>query len=61
LDKGKGFDIFGRVGPWLVTTDEVGNPQALDMWLDLNGKRMQTGSTQTMIFGCATLVSYVSR
>jgi 2,4-diketo-3-deoxy-L-fuconate hydrolase len=60
-DKGKGFNTFGPVGPWLVTPDEVGDPQALDMWLDVNGKRMQTGSTRTMIFGCATLVSCVSR
>lgn len=60
-DKGKGCDTFGPVGPWLVTADEVGDPQALGMWLDVNGKRMQTGNTRTMIFGCATLVSYVSR
>jgi 2-keto-4-pentenoate hydratase/2-oxohepta-3-ene-1,7-dioic acid hydratase in catechol pathway len=60
-DKGKGCDTFGPVGPWLVTADEVGDPQDLDMWLDLNGRRMQTGSTRTMIFGCAEIVSYVSR
>jgi 2,4-diketo-3-deoxy-L-fuconate hydrolase len=60
-DKGKGCDTFGPVGPWLVTRDEVPDPQRLGMWLDLNGKRMQTGSTETMIFGCATIVSYVSR
>jgi 2-keto-4-pentenoate hydratase/2-oxohepta-3-ene-1,7-dioic acid hydratase in catechol pathway len=59
-DKGKGCDTFGPVGPWLVTADEVGDPQALGMWLDLNGKRMQDGSTRTMIFGIAHLVSYVS-
>jgi 2,4-didehydro-3-deoxy-L-rhamnonate hydrolase len=59
-DKGKGFDTFGPAGPWLVTSDEVGDPQNLDMWLDVNGERMQTGSTQTMIFSCAKLVSYVS-
>jgi 2,4-diketo-3-deoxy-L-fuconate hydrolase len=59
-DKGKGCDTFGPVGPWLVTPDEVGDPQALDMWLDVNGERMQTGNTRTMIFGCAQLVSYVS-
>jgi 2,4-didehydro-3-deoxy-L-rhamnonate hydrolase len=59
-DKGKGCDTFGPVGPWLVTSDEVGDPQQLGMWLDLNGKRMQTGNTQTMIFGVAELVSYVS-
>jgi 2-keto-4-pentenoate hydratase/2-oxohepta-3-ene-1,7-dioic acid hydratase in catechol pathway len=60
-DKGKGCDTFGPVGPWLVTRDEVGDVQNLDMWLDVNGKRMQSGSTRTMIFGVATLVSYVSR
>lgn len=60
-DKGKGCDTFGPVGPWLVTSDEVGDPQELDMWLDLNGKRMQTGNTRTMIFGVKTLVSYVSQ
>jgi 2-keto-4-pentenoate hydratase/2-oxohepta-3-ene-1,7-dioic acid hydratase in catechol pathway len=59
-DKGKGCDTFGPVGPWLVTSDEVGDPQDLDMWLDLNGKRMQTGNTRTMIFGVAEIVSYVS-
>ena len=60
-DKGKGCDTFGPVGPWLVTRDEVGDVQNLSMWLDVNGKRMQTGSTRTMIFGVATLVSYTSR
>ena len=60
-DKGKGCDTFGPVGPWLVTADEVGDPQALSMWLDVNGQRKQTGSTRTMIFGVAQLVSYVSR
>jgi 2,4-didehydro-3-deoxy-L-rhamnonate hydrolase len=60
-DKGKGCDTFGPVGPWLVTADEVGDPQALGMWLDVNGKRFQTGSTRTMIFGAAHLVSYLSR
>lgn len=59
-DKGKGFDTFGPIGPWLVTADEVPNPGRLDMWLDVNGERRQTGSTKTMIFDCATLVSYVS-
>lgn len=59
-DRGKGCETFGPVGPWLVTADEVGDPQALDMWLDVNGKRMQTGNTRTMIFDCAALVSYVS-
>ena len=60
-DKGKGCDTFGPVGPWIVTTDEVGDVQTLDMWLDLNGQRMQTGNTQTMIFGVAEIVSYVSQ
>ena len=60
-DKGKGFDTFGPIGPWLVTRDEVPDPQNLAMWLDVNGKRMQTGSTKTMIFDVAKLVSYVSR
>jgi 2-keto-4-pentenoate hydratase/2-oxohepta-3-ene-1,7-dioic acid hydratase in catechol pathway len=60
-DKGKGCDTFGPVGPHLVTADEVGNPQALDMWLDVNGQRMQTGSTRTMIFSVRTLVSYISQ
>lgn len=59
-DKGKGCDTFGPVGPWLVTPDEVGNPQKLDMWLDLNGKRYQTGSTSRMIFDVATIISYAS-
>jgi 2,4-didehydro-3-deoxy-L-rhamnonate hydrolase len=59
-DKGKGCDTFGPVGPYLVTADEVGDPQSLDMWLDVNGRRMQTGSTQTMIFSVRTLVSYIS-
>jgi 2-keto-4-pentenoate hydratase/2-oxohepta-3-ene-1,7-dioic acid hydratase in catechol pathway len=60
-DKGKGCDTFGPVGPWLVTRDEVPDVQALGMWLDVNGKRFQTGSTATMIFGAAFLVSYLSR
>lgn len=60
-DKGKGCDTFGPVGPWIVTADEVGDPQNLDMWLDLNGRRMQTGNTRTMIFGVAEIVSYVSQ
>jgi 2-keto-4-pentenoate hydratase/2-oxohepta-3-ene-1,7-dioic acid hydratase in catechol pathway len=59
-DKGKGFDTSGPIGPWLVTTDEIRDPQVLDMWLDVNGKRMQTGNTRTMIFGVAALVSHVS-
>ena len=60
-DKGKGCDTFGPVGPWLVTADEVPDPQALSMWLDVNGRRFQNGSTKTMIFGVAHLVSYISR
>lgn len=60
-DKGKGCDTFGPVGPYLVTTDEVGDPQKLDMWLDVNGKRMQTGNTNTMIFSVRDLVSYISQ
>ena len=60
-DKGKGCDTFGPVGPWLVTADEVSHPQNLSMWLEVNGHRYQKGSTRTMIFGVAQLVSYVSR
>ena len=60
-DKGKGCDTFGPVGPWLVTSDEVADPQQLAMWLDVNGKRFQTGNTRTMVFGVAQLVSYISR
>ena len=60
-DKGKGCDTFGPVGPWLVTTDEVGDVQNLSMWLDVNGHRYQKGSTKTMIFGAADIVSYLSR
>jgi len=60
-DKGKGFDTFGPVGPWLVTSDEIGDPQALDLWLKVNGKTMQNGSTSKMIFSCAQLVSYCSQ
>ena len=58
--KGKSCDTFGPIGPWLVTTDEVGDPQSLDMWLDVDGTRRQTGNTQTMIFGAAHLVAYLS-
>ncbi|HWH73223.1 MAG TPA: fumarylacetoacetate hydrolase family protein [Methylibium sp.] len=60
-DKGKGFDTFGPLGPWLVTPDEVGDPQTLDLWLDVNGEQRQRGNTRTMIFGVAELVAYVSR
>src|SRR6188768_1066425 len=59
-DKGKGCDTFGPIGPWLVTADEITNVQRLAMWLDVNGQRMQTGNTKTMIFNVAKLVSYVS-
>jgi 2,4-didehydro-3-deoxy-L-rhamnonate hydrolase len=59
-DKGKGCDTFGPIGPWLVTSDEVGDVQNLSMWLDVNGERKQTGTTATMIFDVATLVSYIS-
>ena len=60
-DKGKGCDTFGPVGPWMVTSDEVADPQALAMWLEVNGQRRQNGSTKTMVFGVAQLVSYISR
>lgn len=60
-DKGKGCDTFGPVGPWLVTSDEIPDPQALPMWCEVNGTRMQNGNTRTMIFGVANLVSYLSR
>lgn len=60
-DKGKGCDTFAPVGPWLVTRDEIANPQRLGMWLDVNGQRCQTGNTKTMIFSVAKIVSYVSR
>jgi 2,4-diketo-3-deoxy-L-fuconate hydrolase len=59
--KGKGCPTFGPLGPWLVTPDEVGDVQNLSMWLDVNGKRMQTGSTKTMVFGAAFIVAYISR
>jgi ureidoglycolate lyase len=60
-DKGKGADTFGPIGPWLVTKDEVADPQNLKMWLEVDGKRYQDGSTRTMIFGVAKVVSYVSQ
>ena len=60
-DKGKGCDTFGPIGPWLVTRDDVPNPQKLAMWLDLNGQRAQTGNTKTMIFSVAKIISYVSQ
>jgi 2-keto-4-pentenoate hydratase/2-oxohepta-3-ene-1,7-dioic acid hydratase in catechol pathway len=59
-DKGKGCDTFGPLGPWLVTRDEIENPQRLAMWLDVNGRRMQTGNTRTMIFSVAKIVSHLS-
>jgi 2,4-diketo-3-deoxy-L-fuconate hydrolase len=60
-DKGKGCDTFGPVGPWLVTPDEVGDPQSLNLFLNLNGKRMQTGNTGNMVFSVRQLIAYVSR
>ena len=59
--KGKSCDTFGPTGPWLVTRDEVSDPQNLDMWLDVNGKRMQTGNTKTMIFTVAQVISHLSQ
>jgi 2-keto-4-pentenoate hydratase/2-oxohepta-3-ene-1,7-dioic acid hydratase in catechol pathway len=59
--KGKSYDSFGPVGPWLVTTDEVKDPQKLHLWLELNGKRVQNGSTATMVYGVAFVVAYVSQ
>ncbi len=59
--KGKGCPTFGPLGPWLVTPDEIEDPQKLDMWLDVNGERMQSGSTATMVFGVKTLISYISQ
>ena len=59
--KGKSYDTFGPVGPWLVTADEVKDPQKLHLWLDLNGKRVQDGSTSTMVFGVAHIVAYLSQ
>jgi 2,4-didehydro-3-deoxy-L-rhamnonate hydrolase len=60
-DKGKGCDTFGPIGPWLVTRDEITNPHKLAMWLDVNGQRMQTGNTKTMIFSVAKIVSHLSQ
>jgi 2-keto-4-pentenoate hydratase/2-oxohepta-3-ene-1,7-dioic acid hydratase in catechol pathway len=59
--KGKSADTFGPIGPWLVTKDEIANPQDLKMWLDVNGKRCQNGSTSTMVYGVRFLVSYLSQ
>ncbi len=60
-DKGKGFDTFGPIGPWLVTADEIADPSALALWLEVDGRRRQDGSTATMIFGVAEIVAYASR
>ncbi|RZF31504.1 FAA hydrolase family protein [Paraburkholderia sp. UYCP14C] len=60
-DKGKGFDTFGPIGPWVVTRDEVADPQNLNLWLEVDGHRYQNGSTKTMIFSVAKVVSYVSQ
>ena len=60
-DKGKGCDTFGPIGPWLVTRDEIADPQQLDLWLEVDGKRYQNGNTRTMIFSVAHIISYVSR
>ena len=60
-DKGKGCDTFGPTGPWLVTADEIPDPQALSMWLEIDGKRYQNGSTSTMVYGVQFLISYLSR
>lgn len=59
--KGKSADTFGPIGPWIVTRDEISDPQSLNMWLDVNGQAMQRGSTATMVFGVAHLVSYLSQ
>ena len=60
-DKGKGFDTFGPLGPWLVTRDEIGDPHALDMWLEVDGHRYQQGNTRTLIFNVPQLIAYLSR
>lgn len=60
-DKGKGCDTFGPIGPWLVTADEIADPQQLDLWLEVDGKRYQNGNTRTMIFSVARIISYLSR
>ncbi|HEY9108891.1 MAG TPA: ureidoglycolate lyase [Roseateles sp.] len=60
-DKGKGCDTFGPIGPWLVTADEVPNPQQLDLWLEIDGHRYQNGNTRTMVFNVAQIVSYLSK
>ncbi|WP_028944858.1 ureidoglycolate lyase [Pseudomonas vranovensis] len=60
-DKGKGFDTFGPIGPWLVTRDEIADPHALDMWLEVDGHRYQDGNTRTLIFRIEQLIAYLSR
>jgi ureidoglycolate lyase/2,4-diketo-3-deoxy-L-fuconate hydrolase len=60
-DKGKGCDTFAPIGPWLVSADEIPDPQNLDLWLEVDGRRYQNGNTRNMIFGVAQLVSYISR
>lgn len=60
-DKGKGFDTFGPIGPWLVTRDEVADPHQLSMWLEVDGHRYQNGSTRTMVFQVPQLIAYLSR
>jgi 2,4-diketo-3-deoxy-L-fuconate hydrolase len=60
-DKGKGHDTFGPIGPWLVTADEVPDPQVLDLWLEVDGHRYQNGNTRTMVFGVAALVAHLSQ
>jgi 2,4-diketo-3-deoxy-L-fuconate hydrolase len=60
-DKGKGCDTFGPIGPWLVTPDEIPDPQDLHLWLEVDGRRFQNGSTRTMVYGVPFLISYVSR
>lgn len=60
-DKGKGCDTFGPIGPWLVTADEIEDPQQLDLWLEVDGKRYQNGNTRTMIFSVAYIISYLSQ
>ncbi len=60
-DKGKGYDSFGPIGPWLVTADEIRDPQSLDLWLEVNGEEMQAGNTRNMIFGVARIVAHLSR
>jgi len=60
-DKGKGCDTFGPIGPWLVTRDEVANPNNLQLWLEVDGKRYQNGNTNTMIFNVPFIISYLSK